>query len=49
MVNFDTRIFSEQQGQVIGAEVTVYSDSGDRLGNIVITDAESIEELYSRL
>lgn len=49
MVNFDTRVFTEQQGQVIGAEVTVYSDNGDRIGNIAITDAASITELQQRL
>ena len=38
MVNFDTRVFSEEGGQVIGAEVTVYSDEGDKIGNIAITD-----------
>ena len=49
MVNFDTRVFSEEGGQVIGAEVTVYSDEGDKIGNIAITDAESIEDLERRL
>ena len=49
MVNFDTRVFSEEGGQVIGAEVTVYSDEGDKIGNIAITDAESIEDLERKL
>ena len=49
MVNFDTRVFSEEEGQVIGAEVTVYSDNGDKIGNIAITDAESIKELQQQL
>ena len=49
MVDFDTRIFSEQGGQVIGCEVTVYSDQGDKIGNIVVTDAASITELQQRL
>ena len=47
--NFVTRIFSEQGGQTIGCEVTVYSDQGDRLEYITVTDAESITELQQRL
>ena len=49
MVEFTTRIFSEQGGQTIGCEVTVYSDQGDKIGNIAVTDAASITELQQRL
>ena len=35
MVDFNTRIFSEDDGKIIGAEITVYSDSGNKIGTLV--------------
>lgn len=49
MVDFDTRIFSEDDGKIIGAEVTVYSDSGNKLGSISVADAETLQEMQAQL
>ena len=49
MVEFQTRIFSEDDGKIIGAEVTVYSEEGDKLGVIDIADATTLEEMQEQL
>lgn len=49
MVDFKTRIFSEDDGQIIGAEVLVYSDTGDKIGTIDIADATTLNELKQQL
>ena len=49
MVEFNTRVFAEDDGKIIGAEVTVYNDSGDKLGLIDIADAETLEEMQQQL
>ena len=49
MVEFNTRVFTEDDGKIIGAEVTVYNDSGDKLGLIDIADAETLEEMQQQL
>jgi hypothetical protein len=49
MVEFDTRVFSEDDGKIIGAEVTVYSDSGDKIGLIDIADATTLAEMQDAL
>lgn len=49
MVQFNTRVYTEQEGQIIGAEVTVYSDSGDRIGVIDVADATTLNELKAQL
>lgn len=49
MVDFNTRIFSEDDGKIIGAEITVYSDSGNKIGNISVADAETLEEMQAQL
>lgn len=49
MVDFNTRVFTEDDGKIIGAEVTVYSDSGDKLGLIDIADATTLAEMQQAL
>ena len=49
MVDFNTRIFSEDDGKIIGAEITVYSDSGNKLGSISVADAETLEQMQEQL
>lgn len=49
MVDFNTRIYSEDDGKIIGAEITVYSDSGNKLGSISVTDAETLQEMQAQL
>ena len=49
MVQFNTRVYTEQEGQIIGAEVTVYSDSGDKIGVIDVADATTLNELKAQL
>jgi len=49
MVDFNTRVFTEDDGKIIGAEITVYSDSGDKIGLIDIADAETLEEMQAQL
>lgn len=49
MVDFNTRVFTEDDGKIIGAEVTVYSDSGDKLGVIDIADATTLAEMQQQL
>jgi len=49
MVDFNTRIFSEDDGKIIGAEITVYSDSGDNLGSISVADATTLAEMQAQL
>ena len=49
MVEFVTRVFNGDDGKIIGAEVTVYSSSGDNLGSISIADAETLQEMQDQL
>lgn len=49
MVDFKTRIFNEDDGQIIGAEVLVYSDNGNKIGAIDIADATTLNELKGQL
>ena len=49
MVEFKTRVFSESGSEIIGAEVLVYSDNGQRLGSIEIVNAEDLESLQEEL
>lgn len=49
MVDFKTRIFNEDDGQIIGAEVLVYSDNGNKIGTIDIADATTLNELKQQL
>ena len=49
MVDFNTRIFSEDDGRIIGAEITVISTSGDNLGSISVANAETLAEMQAQL
>lgn len=49
MVEFRTRVFNEDNNQIIGAEVLVYSDNGDKIGVIDIADATTLNELRQQL
>ena len=49
MVDFNTRIFSEDDGKIIGAEITVISTSGDNLGSISVANAETLAEMQAQL
>lgn len=49
MVDFNTRIFSEDDGRIIGAEITVLSTTGDHLGSISVADAETLAEMQAQL
>ena len=47
MVDFKTRIFTESDNDIIGAEVIVFSDQGTRIGSIEIANAEDLNALIS--
>ena len=49
MVDFNTRVFTEEDGKIIGAEITVYSDSGDKLGLIDVADATTLNWMQEQL
>ena len=49
MVYFKTRIYTESEDDIIGAEVLVYSDNGDRIGSIEIVNAEDLNDLREQL
>ena len=49
MVDFNTRIFTEDDGKIIGAEITVLSTSGDNLGSISVANAETLAEMQAQL
>ena len=49
MVDFNTRIFTEDDGKIIGAEITVFSTSGNNLGSISVANAETLAEMQAQL
>ena len=49
MVDFNVRTYSEDDGRIIGAEVTVISTSGDNLGSISLANAETLAEMQAQL
>lgn len=49
MVDFNTRIFTEDDGKIIGAEITVLSTSGNNLGSISVANAETLAEMQAQL
>ena len=49
MVDFNVRTYSEEDGRIIGAEVTVISTSGDNLGSISVANAETLAEMQAQL
>lgn len=49
MVDFKTRVYHEENNKIIGAEVIVYSEEGDRIGNIQITSKKDFDDLINRI
>ena len=49
MVDFNTRIYSEDDGRIIGAEITVLSTTGDKLGSISVANAETLAAMQAQL
>ena len=49
MVEFKTRVYHEENNKIIGAEVVVYSEEGDKIGNIQITSKKDFDDLISRI
>lgn len=49
MVTFKTKVYKVEEEDVIGAEVTIYSEAGDKIKEIYITSAEALNELENRL
>lgn len=49
MVEFKSKIYYEEDNQVIGAEITVYSEEGDRIGSIKVTNEEDYNYLVNKL
>lgn len=49
MVDYKIRVFNEDDGKIIGAEVTFFSDSGDKLGVIDVADAETLHDMQEQL
>lgn len=49
MVEFKSKIYYEQDNQIIGAEITVYSEEGDRIGNIKVTNEEDYNSLVNQI
>lgn len=49
MVDYNVRIYDEDDGKIIGAEVTFFSDSGNKIAYIDIADATTLEEMQEAL
>jgi len=49
MVTFKTKVYKVEEEDVIGAEVTIYSEAGDKIKEIYITSAEALNDLENRL
>lgn len=49
MVHFETEVYHREGNTIIGAEVIVYSDEGDRIGNIKITNESDYNALVDRI
>ncbi len=49
MVEFKSKIYYEEDNQIIGAEITVYSEKGDNIGSIKVTNEEDYNNLVSRI
>lgn len=49
MVDFKSKIYYEDNDEVIGAEITVYSEQGDNIGNIQVTSKTDFDDLKSKL
>lgn len=49
MVDFKCRIYDGDNNQMIGAEVTVYSNTGENIGTIQVTSKKDFDDLVARL
>lgn len=49
MVDIKSKIYHEENNQIIGAEVTVYSQEGDNIGSIQITSQQEFDDLVNQL
>lgn len=49
MVEFKSKIYYEEDNQIIGAEITVYSEEGDRIDSIKVTNEEDYNSLVNQL
>ena len=49
MVKFITRAYNEENNQMVGAEVVVYSEEGDNIGSIQITTKQQFDDLIERI
>lgn len=49
MVDFKSKIYYEDNDEIIGAEVTVYSQEGDNIGSIQVTSKQDFDDLKARL
>lgn len=49
MVDFKTKIYHAEQDQIIGAEITVYSEEGDNIGSIQVTSKKDYDDLKAQL
>jgi len=49
MVHFETEVYHREGNTIIGAEVIVYSDEGERIGNIKITNESDYNALVERI
>lgn len=49
MVDFETQVYAREGNTIVGAEVIVKSDAGDRIGSIIITDETDYNDLVARI
>ena len=49
MVDFKTRIYHAEEDQIVGAEITVYSEEGDNIGSIQVTSKKDYDDLKAKL
>lgn len=49
MVSFNTRVQYVNNNQIIGAEITVYNEDNDKIGEISVADANKLNELSQAL
>jgi len=49
MVRFETQVFHKEDPSIIGAEVIVIDEDGEKLGNIIITSKTQYDELVAQV
>ncbi|WP_407462778.1 hypothetical protein [Methanobrevibacter sp.] len=49
MVDFKSKIYYAEEDEIIGAEVTVYSEEGDNIGSIQVTSKKDFDDLKAKL